>query len=73
MVEVTMTLPESAVEDAVELTDAFHMESKTATVCTALGLTRKIAALAGPKGHLIVQNGDGKATKLNIERLFETA
>ncbi len=70
MVEVKMTLPESAVKDAEELTEAFHMKSKAVTVETALGLTHKIADLAGPKGSLIVRDGNGKGFEIDLRPLF---
>ncbi len=71
MVEVKMTLPEIAVEDAEVLTQTLDMENKAATVHTALGLVRQITDLAGPNGYLIVQNANGKAVRINLEPLFD--
>ena len=70
MTKVVMDLTESDVEHANELTERLNMRNKAATVSTALTFTRTILEAAGRDGKVIVKNGRGRATKLDLEKVF---
>lgn len=70
MTKVHMELPDSAVNDAQELTDRLHMRSKAATVTTALKLTNDIIRFGGKGGEVLVKDRHGRAVKMDIDTLL---